>query len=109
MEEKKERKKVKDKLLALLCYLGILVFVPLILKPKSDFVRFHLRQGITIFALEVILLFIAIIPLVGLVLAILGWLIAGFLSLVGLIQVIRGKYYKIPLINFLADKFKIIQ
>jgi len=103
----KNLSKAGDRAIGCLCYLGILVLVPLIVRYRSDFVRFHLRQGLSVFAIEIMLLFVIPIPLVGIFLGLLGWLICGIFSILGLISALRGRYYKIPLISFLADKLGI--
>ncbi|OQB44357.1 MAG: Chloroplast import component protein (Tic20) [Parcubacteria group bacterium ADurb.Bin159] len=102
-------KKIKggEKFFAFLCYLGILVLIPLIFRSRSNFVRFHFRQGAVIFALKIVSLFFVFIPLVGVILTLIGWLILAIFAFIGLVAVIRGKYYKIPLIYFLTGKLKI--
>lgn len=62
--------KTHDTLLALLCYLSILLFIPLLKKKKDDFVSYHVNQGLVLFIIEFI---------VGMVLAIIG-LILQFAS-----------------------------
>ena len=100
--------KTHDTLLALLCYLSILLFIPLLKKEKDDFVSYHVNQGLVLFIIEFI---------VGVVLGILG-LILQFASpimytvllyvfaifgifflichMVGIINVCRHKQKKIP-------------
>lgn len=62
--------KTYNTLLALLCYLSILLFIPLLKKEKNDFVAYHVNQGLVLFIIEFI---------VGIVLAIIG-LILQFAS-----------------------------
>ena len=62
--------KTYNTLLALLCYLSILLFIPLLKKEKNDFVAYHVNQGLVLFIIEFI---------VGMVLAIIG-LILQFAS-----------------------------
>lgn len=41
-------------MLAVLAYLGLLVFVPILSGSKSEFVRFHANQGLVLFICSVL-------------------------------------------------------
>ena len=43
-----------DRVLAVLAYLGLLVFVPILSGSKSEFVRFHANQGLVLFICSVL-------------------------------------------------------
>ena len=43
----------KERLWAVLAYLSILIFIPLLRKKKSDFLVYHVNQGLVLFVLEV--------------------------------------------------------
>ena len=43
-----------SRMIAVLAYLGILVVVPFLMERKTEFIRYHVGQGITLFMLEVI-------------------------------------------------------
>lgn len=58
--------KTHDTLQALLCYLSILLFIPLLKKKKDDFVSYHVNQGLVLFIIEFI---------VGMALAIIGFIL----------------------------------
>ena len=45
----------QDTVMGILCYLGPLVLVPFLTKKEDPFVAFHVKQGLVLFALEVIL------------------------------------------------------
>ena len=47
--ERTSAPKTHDTLLALLCYLSILLFIPLLKKEKDDFVSYHVNQGLVLF------------------------------------------------------------
>ncbi len=115
MEEKKEKsvkkeviKKVSDKQkdiqenkgLAMLSYLALLFVVPLLVKPESKFVKFHVKQGIVLT---------------------IGWVVGGILypfmglgflvhiaiivfSIMGIMNVSEGKMKNLPIIGDLAKK-----
>lgn len=44
--------KNKGRSLALLSYLSVLLFVPLLKKEKNDFVSYHVNQGLVLFVVE---------------------------------------------------------
>lgn len=43
-----------EKVMAAMAYIGFLVFVPFLMEKKTQFVRFHFGQGITLFAAEIV-------------------------------------------------------
>lgn len=87
----------KNKLNAVLAYLGILIIVPLISEDakKSPFAKFHLNQGLVLLIAWVISSFVIWIPL-------LGWAVGIFLFviwLMGLISAIQGEMKRVPLLG----------
>lgn len=44
----------EDNTFGILAYLGPLVFIPLFAKPKSKFMQYHARQGLTLLAVEAV-------------------------------------------------------
>ena len=114
MQEDAEKKKVdtstsdsENMLYAILAYLWILCLVPILLKKEDEFVKFHTRQGLMLFIVEVAFGIIAIIPILGIITYMLGILICGLLSLIGIVQVLMGNKWKIPVIGDWAEKIKI--
>lgn len=95
----------RNRLVAALSYLGILVLVPLFfMDTKDPFVKFHARQGLVIFLGFIIGgLGVGWAPVLGNLL----WLLLSLASIAGLIQSLQGKWWKIPLIGDLAAKFTI--
>lgn len=98
--------------LSILCLVPIVYFstlkmIPILSRRVNKFAIFHARQGFVIFLLEVALVAINIIPVVGQLIFAGGFLVLFFLSLVGIVQVLRGNYWKCPIINDWAEKFKI--
>ncbi|MCD6422236.1 hypothetical protein J7L13_02730 [bacterium] len=49
MAEEQKTSSGEQKLMAVLCYLGILVLIPLVLKKSDPEVKFHIEQGLTLF------------------------------------------------------------
>ena len=89
----------ENKLLAVLCYLGILVLIPLLVKKDSPFIQFHAKQGIVL--------------LIGWVVSwfpILGWLLGigvFVLCIIGIINVLNGEMKKLPVVGDLAEKINL--
>jgi fumarate reductase subunit D len=94
----------EDKLLAALSYLGILVLIPLLLRRNDPYVRFHAKQGLVILIGEIVAVVAGIwLTVIGNLLFVL-MLIA---SVLGFINALQGKQWKIPGVGQLAEKFKI--
>lgn len=102
-----------EKVMGAIAYLGILFLVPLLAKKDSKFAMFHAKQGMVLFIVEVILWilqFILVATIYGLLF--LGWiiwiiwLIVGIFALIGLIQALNGKYWKLPVLGGWAESFK---
>lgn len=95
-------------LMGVLCYLGILVLIPYFSGGKSDFVKFHAGQGLTLFILEIVtwLLFGMIIPglwIIGNILN-LVWLV---LSIMGIVNVVNNQKKELPVIAQLTKKLNL--
>ena len=56
-----------------LCYLGPLLLIPLLARPKSRFLRYHCNQGL------LLLIFAVLIGIAGGI-ATLVWLVQGFMN-----------------------------
>ena len=100
-DKQSEKKVVEGKIFAILSYLSILCIVPLVMKRDNDFVLSHGKQGLVIFVGQVAI-FIASIVLPWLLQF--GFFVLGVLSLWGIIEVLRGRYVKLPFISDIADK-----
>lgn len=96
--EKGDRKR----LLAGCAYLGVLFLIPLLMDHKDEFVRFHLRQGMALFALGSLASF--------------GFhyrggsfltLVVVIISLVGAFRAWRGDKWVLPVIGKYAAKIEL--
>jgi len=93
--------------LAVLWYIGILVLIPLLVEKEDEVVKFHTKQGLALFICEVITLLVSWFPIIGWLFGFAGWILWVILSLLGIINVLRGKKTPLPLIGGLAERFKI--
>jgi len=91
---------------AVLSYIPFLCLVPLLQMRDNEQARFHSRQGLILFLIELLALLFLIPGLSGLV-----WkmviIIALGASVAGIIFGLQGKKYKLPIIGDIADKIKI--
>lgn len=92
------------RLMAALSYVGVLVFVPLLMRKDDPFVRWHVQQGLVLLAgIILALLAAAWIAAVGNVL----FLLLLVVDLIALVQALLGRRWKIPGIGQLAEQFRI--
>jgi uncharacterized membrane protein len=104
-EESTERPSEERRMAAIMAYIPLLCFVPLIKMRDDPYAYFHARQGLVLFFIEVIA-FIFSFPH----LSQLFWtvIIVGCIgaAVAGIIFAIQGKKYKLPVIGDLADKLR---
>lgn len=96
----------KNKLMAVLAYIGILVLIPIFAAKDSKFARFHANQGLVLMiveiAISVIIGILSWIPVVGVIISIIGGLVglcAFVLAIIGIINAVNGKAKELPLIG----------
>jgi uncharacterized membrane protein len=90
----------QNKVLAAVGYLGILFLIPLLAAKQSKFAQFHAKQGLVLFALEVILGFIPF----------LGWaleLVLLVVSIYALVQALQGQWWELPYLGQYAKKINL--
>lgn len=93
----------KNKVFAILAYIGILFLVPLLAAPNSKFARYHTNQGVILFLASIVVWIAAVIlghiPFVGCItIPAAGLSILVFIVL-GVINAASGKYKPLPLIG----------
>jgi uncharacterized membrane protein len=96
----------EGRMAAIMAYIPILCFVPLLSMKDNPEARFHARQGVLLFLIElvaVLFLFDTISDLVfkGIL------LVAAGLSVAGIVFAVQGKNYRLPFIGDLAEKSKL--
>jgi len=100
-------KKGQKNILAIISYIGILCLIPILMKDKNGFVKFHAKQGLVLFIAEIItwVIFYALPYQLWFLynLLTLLWII---LSIIGIINAVKGKQESLPIIGGFAEKFK---
>lgn len=93
----------KNKVMAVLAY--ILFFIPLLAAKDSKFARFHTNQGLVLFLGGIIASVVAVIPVIGWIIAPIAGLVITVLAVIGIINALNGKAKELPVIG----KFKILK
>jgi uncharacterized membrane protein len=97
----------EGKVIAAIGYIGILCLIPLLAKKESKFAQFHGKQGLVLFICWIIIWIVGIIPFLGWLIAFLGSIVLLILSILGIVQALSGKYWKIPFLGEYAEKIKL--
>jgi uncharacterized membrane protein len=109
----------RDRWLGAICYLSILVFIPILSKNKSAFLVRHCRQGFALFFTEIAaFLFLQIVSATVGMIPWLGFLIVMILNLVfflvflgvtimGFVRAMFGEEWRIPYLDEIADRVPI--
>ncbi len=110
---------IRDRWLGALCYLSVLVFVPILSTTKTHFLARHCRQGFALLFIEVVgVFFIWIIdttlgrlPLLGFLIVIalrlVFFLFVLSMSVLGFTKAIFGETWRLPYLDELADKIPV--
>lgn len=95
---------IKNKVMAILAYLGLLFLVPLLAAKDSPFARYHANQGILLFIVQVIGVAATQIPYAGWAAGAIVNLFTTVLLIIGILNAYNGKAKELPLIG----RFRII-
>ncbi len=93
----------KNKVMAVLAY--ILFFIPLLAAKDSKFARFHTNQGFVLFLGGIIASVVAVIPVIGWIVAPIAGLVITVLAVIGIINALNGRAKELPVIG----KLKILK
>lgn len=116
---------IKDgKSIAWLAYLGILFLIPLLAHKDNPFSKYHARQGMVLFFVEIILgilwgILAAIAAAIAVatygggavcvflvwIVMVLLWLGVMVLAIIGIIQSVSGKFWKMPIFGGIAESW----
>ena len=93
----------KNKVMALLAY--IIFLIPLLAAKDSKFARFHTNQGLLLFLGGIIASVVAVIPVIGWIVAPIAGLVITVLAIIGILNALNGRAKELPVIG----KFKILK
>lgn len=94
-----------NKVMAVLAYLGILFLIPLLAAKESPYARYHTNQGLILFIFIFVCSILGVIPVLGWIIAIVGYIFWIVCAIMGIINAIGGKMKPLPLIG----KFMLIK
>lgn len=96
----------EGRLAAIIAYIPILCFVPLLNMRENKEARFHARQGVLLFLLELVAVLFLIDGVSRFVFRVLLVAAIGF-SVLGIVLALQGRSYRLPLISEIAEKVKL--
>jgi fumarate reductase subunit D len=85
-------------------YLSFLCFVPLVLKKENKFALFHGKQALVLFILELAAAILKVVPALGDLVFTLSFVVFGILSLIGIVKVLMGERWEIPVVHEIAER-----
>jgi uncharacterized membrane protein len=109
----------RERWLGAICYLSILVFIPMLTQNKSPFLARHCRQGFALlfvqlaafFFLKIIEATLGMIPILGFLLVIIlnlvFFLTFLFVIIMGFVKAMFGEDWRVPYLDDLADRVPI--
>ena len=101
-----EQEVEEGRIAAIFSYIPFLCFIPLLSNRQNKFALKHGKQGLLLLIIEVISL-IFLIDFISHIFWVLILLICFFLAIVGILMVLLGKYWKIPFIGSIFEKYEI--
>jgi uncharacterized membrane protein len=93
-----------NKLLAIIGYLGILCLLPLLLAKNSAFAQFHGKQALVLLIAWVLLCVVGMVPILGWIVAFFGNILGLVLMIVGMVNAGKGEMKELPWIGQYAKK-----
>lgn len=106
-EEKITQKEDSINAMAIFSYLGLLFLIPLLAAKDDEFAQYHAKQGMVLCIAGIIGYFVSAIPVIGWILAPFVTLIWLIFSILGIVNIVKGKKKELPIIGKYADKFHI--
>ena len=96
----------RTRMMAALCYLNLLILIPACSRRrKEEFITWHLNQGVVLLAMATVCAALGLVPYCGEV-SLWLTLLVDALSLVGLVNAMRGKAAPLPVVSALANRFR---
>ena len=89
----------ENKMITILCYFGLFLLIPYLTKPNSKFVKYHANQGIILLLAWIACSVVLIIPILGWIVGLIGFLFLFVCFIIGIINVLNGRCKPLPLIG----------
>ena len=102
-----EKEKSEGMFFGILSYISVLCLIPYLLEDKNNFVKFHAKQGLNLFLLEVIVgvsasILVFLLLFLGFAIVLVRNIIECIflvVSIMGIIDVATGKARELPIVN----------
>jgi uncharacterized membrane protein len=89
-----------------LAYLGILIIIPFLTEAHKDpFVKFHLKQGLSLIIGWVATMIVSAIPILGWIASPILCIVLFIFLIMGIINAASGKMKELPLIGQIGRNF----
>jgi uncharacterized membrane protein len=107
---------VRDRWLGAICYVSVLVIIPILMRQRSEFLAGHCRHGFALLFAEVVVGLLVwviestfqLVPVLGvlvsLVLHLAYWLLFLGLSVLGFVKALSGERFEVPGLEELAAR-----
>jgi len=105
--ENQPKVNAEEKMWAMVSYIPLVAILSLLIKPDSKFVRLHGRQGLILFGIFFVCIFLYLVPFIG---ALFGGLIQFAIFVLGVFsmyQALIGNWWKIPVLGDVAEMIPI--
>jgi len=110
---------VRDRWLGALCYLSVLVMIPIFVRRRSAYLAAHCRQGFTLVFAQVVLGLLVwvlesafgLVPVLGILMSMIlnlaYWLLFIGISVLGFVKALSGESFEVPGLEDLAARVPI--
>lgn len=88
-----------NRLLCILCYFGLLLLVPLLTQPNSNYCRFHSNQGLVLMLFAIAIGIVGVIPILGWIVAVVGGIFCFICWIIGIVNTANGRMKPLPIIG----------
>ena len=85
-------------------YLSVLILIPLLRRNEDPFIKYHLKQGVILLLMWVLIPYVLIIPLLGWILGSILLATTIILWVIAITNVIRGVEAPLPVIGKPIEK-----
>ncbi len=99
--------KSKNTLMAILAYIGPLVIVSFLVDKETPFVKFHIKQGLVLFVIEIVIWFLSSMLWSLWMIWQLVNIIVVIFSVLGIVNAAQGKEKELPFIGQFSKHFPI--
>ena len=89
----------ENKVLSVLCYFSLFILIPLVAKPDSAYIKFHINQGLILILAGIISSLMFIVPILGWIAGALSYIFLLVCCIIGVVNAFLGKAKQLPLIG----------